>query len=149
VGRVGDRHDERPRRVTSQCDRNGLCSRVVSTRGGDGPEPGKVRAPVRELHQLVRGVHEVARKMETRLVKEAAAHRQAFAGGEGARNGELQDCAAGRAVASLEQHHDEGAESVNQLAGGDVVTTPQYRPAGIGSWRNGVSDTDGRNDGLT
>jgi hypothetical protein len=75
--------------------------------------------------------------METRLVEEAAAHRQAtFAGGEGARNGELQDGAAGRAVASLEQHRDEGAESVNQLAEGDVVTTPHYPP------RRNVSDDE-------
>jgi hypothetical protein len=46
----------------------------------------KVREPVREqLYQLVRGVHEVARKLEiARLVLEAAVHRQAtFADGEG------------------------------------------------------------------
>jgi hypothetical protein len=45
----------------------------------------------------------VARKleMETRLVEEAAAHRQPFAGGEEARNNRLQDGAVGRAVASL------------------------------------------------
>jgi hypothetical protein len=110
--------------------------------------------------------------METRFDDEAAAHRQAFAGSEGLRNGELQDGAAGRAVASLEQHRDEGAESFNRLAEGDVVTTPRCRPAGmsvtmkggllatrpednepttstriIGSLRNGVSDTDGRTDG--
>jgi hypothetical protein len=74
----------------------------------------------------------VARKleMETRLVEEAAAHRQAFAGGDGSRNGELQDGAAGRAVASLEQHRDESAESFNRLAEGDVVAAPQCRPAG-------------------
>jgi hypothetical protein len=86
---------------------------------------GEVRAPVRELEQLVRGVHEAARKMETRLVKEAAARRQATsAGGEEARDDGLKDGA-------QEQHKDEGAESANQPTGGDGVTTPQYRPAGM------------------
>jgi hypothetical protein len=87
----------------------------------------KVREPVGEqLPQLVRGVHEVARKLESRLVLEAAVHRQAtFA------DGELKDSASGGAVASLERHRVGGAESVNQSTGGDVLTTPHYRPAGM------------------
>jgi hypothetical protein len=106
-----------------------------------GPRAGQraVSAPPRRRR--------VARKleMETLLVEEA-------------RNSGLQDSAAGRAVASLWQHRDEGAESFNRLAEGDVVTTPQCRPAGVSvtmkggllatrpedngpTTRNGVSDT--------
>jgi hypothetical protein len=173
VGRVGYRHDKRPRRVTSSATGMDCVHELYHLVEAMARSLEKVRAPVSELDQLLRGVHESPGSWEARLVEEAAAHRQAtFAGGEKARNDGLQGGAAGPAVASLEQHRDEGAESFNRLAEGDVVTTPQCRPAGmsvtmkggllatrpedngpttstriIGSLRNGVSDTDGRTDG--
>jgi hypothetical protein len=135
----------------------------------------EVRGPFGDhFRQLIRGVHEVTRKLETRLVKEAAIHRQAtFA------DGELKGSASDGAVAPPEQHRDEVAELDNQPTGGDVTVTSQYRPAEcririripvttrsgtlythlqnttlipivtmiVGSWRNGVTDTDGRCDG--
>jgi hypothetical protein len=64
----------------------------------------KIREPVSELELLVRGVHEVARKLETHLLKGAAAH--------------LEDGATGGAIAPPEQHKDEGVGPVNQPTGG-------------------------------
>jgi hypothetical protein len=85
----------------------------------------KVREPVSELRLLVRGVHEVARKLETRLVKDAAPRLKG-----GATNG---------ADAPPEQPSDEDAVSDSQLPAGVVATTLQYRPAGM-------SDTDPSDD---
>jgi hypothetical protein len=85
----------------------------------------EVRGPFGDhFRQLTRGVHEVARKLESRLVMEAAARCQAaFA------DGELKDGASGSAAASLEQHRLGSAESVVQSTGGGVLTAPHYRPA--------------------
>jgi hypothetical protein len=90
----------------------------------------EVRGPFGDhLRQLTRGVHEVARQVGTRLVKEAAVHRQAtFA------DGELKGSASDGAVAPPEQHRDEVAELDNQ-PGGDVITTAisPRRNVGFGS----------------
>jgi hypothetical protein len=89
--------------------------------------PEEVRGPVGDqLQQLTRGVHEVTRKLESRLVKEAAVHRLAtFA------DGELEGSASGGTVAPPKQHRDEVAQLDNQPTRGDVITTSQYRPAGM------------------
>jgi hypothetical protein len=96
----------------------------------------QVRGPVRDqLQQLTRGVHEVARKLESRLVKEAAARCQvSFA------DGELKDGASGGAVAPPKQHRDEVAELDNQPTRGDVIT--QYRPAGMSDSDSDPSDDE-------
>jgi hypothetical protein len=95
----------------------------------------EVRGPFGDhFRQLTRGVHEVARKLESRLVREAAVHRQAtFA------DGELKDSASGGAVAPPKSHRDKVAELGNQPTRGDVITTSQYRPAGM-------SDSDPSDD---
>jgi hypothetical protein len=95
----------------------------------------EVRGPFGDhFRRLTRGVHEVARKLESRLVREAAVHRQAtFA------DGELKDSASGGAVAPPESHRVEVAELDNQPSRGDVITTSQYRPAGM-------SDSDPSDD---
>jgi hypothetical protein len=77
----------------------------------------KVREPVGEQLPQLRGVHEVARKLETRFVKEAAAR--------------LKDGATDGADAPPEQRRNEGAGPHSQLTGGGVATTSQYRPAGM------------------
>jgi hypothetical protein len=82
--------------------------------------PGRDR-----LRQLTRDFHEVACKLETRLVKDAAPRLKG-----GATNG---------ADAPPEQPSDEDAVSGSQLPAGVVATTLQYRPAGM-------SDTDPSDD---
>jgi hypothetical protein len=98
----------------------------------------EVRGPFGDhFRQLIRGVHEVTRKLETRLVKEAAIHRQAtFA------DGELKGSASDGAVAPPEQHRDEVAELDNQPTGGDVTVTSQYRPAGMSDSDSNPSDDE-------
>jgi hypothetical protein len=88
----------------------------------------EVRGPFGDrLQQLTRGVHEVACKLETRLVNQAAVHRQAtFA------DGELKGSASDGAVAPPKQHLDEVAVL-------DHRPTRQYRPAGM-------SDSDPNDD---
>jgi hypothetical protein len=94
VGRVGTRHDKRPRRVTSSATEMDYVHELYQLVEAMARSLEKVRAPVSELLSARPRRTRVARKleMETRLVEEAA-YRQA--------NGELQDGAAGRAVASL------------------------------------------------
>jgi hypothetical protein len=95
----------------------------------------EVRGPFGDhFRQLTRGVHEVARKLESRLVKEAAVHRQAIFA-----DGELKGSASDGAVAPPKQHRVEVAELDNQPTRGDVITTSQYRPAGM-------SDSDPSDD---
>jgi hypothetical protein len=137
----------------------------------------EVRGPFGDhFRRLARGVHEVARKLESRLVREAAVHRQAtFA------DGELKDSASGGAVAPPESHRVEVAELDNQPSRGrryydvaispppecririPVTTTsgtlcthpentapiPTMAMTITGSSKNGASDTDGRCDGRT
>jgi hypothetical protein len=123
VGRVGTRHDKQPRRVASSATEMDCVNELYQLVEAMARSLEKVREPVGEqLPQLVRGVHEVARKLETRLVKEAAATSA---------NGELK-----------EQHRDEGAESHSQLTGGGVAATPRYRPAGMSDGYPSSSDDE-------
>jgi hypothetical protein len=82
--------------------------------------PGRDR-----LRRLTRDFHEVARKLETRLVRDAAPR--------------LKDGATDGADTPSEQPSNEDAVSDSQLPAGGVATTLQCRPAGM-------SDTDPSDD---
>jgi hypothetical protein len=162
VGRVGTRHDKRPRRVTSSATEMDCVNELYQLVEAMA-EPGRRSARRSgELQQLVRGVHEVARKLEMRLVKEAAATSA---------NGELKEqhstvlevpnpSISRRGATFLRRRTIAPPECRTEIPvttrSGTFCTHPENTgpiPTMMtmitGSSRNGASDTDGRNDGLT
>jgi hypothetical protein len=125
---VVHRNNKRPRRVAPVRPKMEYVDELYELIGQMAQGLDQVCGPGRDrLRQLTRDFHEVACKLETRLVKQAAVHRQAtFA------DGELKGSTSGGAVAPPEQHLHDVAELNHQPAG-------QYRPAGM-------SDSDPSND---